>query len=77
MPVSIDDSSQVEPIPARVTYISPQAEYTPPELYNRDNREKLLFMLEATPNAMPEKLHPGLPVDVRVERRADKQPENQ
>ena len=32
---------------ARVTYLSPQPEYTPPILYNRDNRAKLVFMVEA------------------------------
>lgn len=53
-------------IPAHVSYVSPKAEYTPPELYNRDNRERLLFMLEATPDATPEKLHPGQPVDVSI-----------
>jgi HlyD family secretion protein len=51
---------------ARVTYISPKAEYSPPQLYNRDNRERLLFMIEATPDAKPEELHPGQPVDVTV-----------
>lgn len=53
-------------IPATVTYIAPQAEYSPPELYNRDNRAKLLFMVEATPDRSPEIIHPGLPVDVRI-----------
>ena len=55
-------------MPAHVTYISPQAEYSPPELYNRDNREKLLFMLEATPDKTPERIHPGLPVDVAIDK---------
>lgn len=64
--VIIDDGTGA-PIPAHVTYVSPQAEYSPPELYNRDNRDKLLFMLEATPDATPERVHPGQPVDVRVD----------
>jgi HlyD family secretion protein len=51
-------------ISAHVTYVAPQAEYSPPELYNRDNRERLLYMLEATPDSSPELLHPGQPVDV-------------
>ncbi len=51
---------QANPVPPRTFYVSPKAEYTPPELYNnRDNRERLLFMLEATPDATPEKLHPA------------------
>ncbi|MGE3623354.1 MAG: HlyD family secretion protein, partial [Bdellovibrionales bacterium] len=53
-------------IPAHVTYVSPQAEYSPPELYNRDNRARLLYMIEATPDEHPELVHPGQPVDVLV-----------
>ncbi|MDD5586735.1 MAG: HlyD family efflux transporter periplasmic adaptor subunit [Alphaproteobacteria bacterium] len=52
---------------ARVTYVSPKAEYSPPQLYNRDNRERLLFMIEATPDDAPQAFHPGQPVDVIVE----------
>ncbi len=63
-PVTINETGSMTPIPAHITYIAPQAEYSPPELYNRDNREKLLYMLEATPDAMPERVHPGQPVDV-------------
>jgi len=51
-------------IPAEIRYISPNAEYTPPVLYNRDNRERLLFMVEAYPVKDPEILRPGQPVDV-------------
>jgi HlyD family secretion protein len=50
---------------AVISYVSPQAEYTPPVLYNRDNRAKLVFMIEAV--FRPEDardLHPGQPVDV-------------
>ena len=51
---------------ARVSYLSPQAEYTPPVLYNRDNRAKLVFMVEAVfaSAADARDLHPGQPVDV-------------
>jgi HlyD family secretion protein len=48
-----------------VSYLSPQPEYTPPVLYNRDNRSKLVFMVEATLDpAAARDLHPGQPVDV-------------
>jgi HlyD family secretion protein len=47
--------------------MSPKAEYSPPQLYNRENRERLLFMIEAVPDAAPESLHPGQPVDVTVQ----------
>jgi HlyD family secretion protein len=32
---------------ATVSYLSPQPEYTPPVLYNQDNRAKLVYMVEA------------------------------
>jgi HlyD family secretion protein len=51
-------------IPATVRFVSPQAEYTPPVLYNRENRNRLVFMIEARPTARPEALRPGQPVDV-------------
>ena len=55
------------PIEGRISYLSPQPEYTPPVLYNRENRSKLVFMVEATfPPAIARDLHPGQPVDVSV-----------
>jgi HlyD family secretion protein len=53
------------PLDAHISYLSPQPEYTPPVLYNRDNREKLVFMVEAVFSAADaHDLHPGQPVDV-------------
>jgi len=53
---------------ATISYISPQAEYTPPVIYSRETREKLVFMLEAIPAPTEAAtLHPGQPVDVRLE----------
>lgn len=61
--VRIDGSA--EPLPGRVSFISPEAEYTPPVLYSRDNRNKLVFMVEATFDpTVAATLHPGQPVDV-------------
>ena len=56
------------PLAARVNYLSPQPEYTPPILYNRDNRAKLVFMVEAmfADAAAGRDLHPGQPVDVTL-----------
>lgn len=53
------------PLEGRINYLSPRPEYTPPVLYNRDNRSKLVFMVEASvdPAIAPE-LNPGQPVDV-------------
>jgi HlyD family secretion protein len=53
------------PLAATVSYLSPQPEYTPPVLYNRDNRAKLVYMVEAVFAAgAGADLHPGQPVDV-------------
>jgi HlyD family secretion protein len=54
-------------IPAHISYLSPQPEYTPPVLYNRENRAKLVFMVEAVFDAAdaPD-LHPGQPADVTL-----------
>lgn len=53
--------------PAVITYIAPQAEYTPPVIYSRDNRAKLVFMVEAAfEKPDPTILHPGQPVDVQL-----------
>jgi HlyD family secretion protein len=54
------------PVTARVTFVSPQAEYTPPVLYSRENRDKFVFLVEATfEPAVAAGLHPGQPVDVQ------------
>lgn len=48
-----------------VSFISPQAEYTPPVIYSEESRAKLVFMIEARPP--PERaslLNPGQPVTV-------------
>ena len=54
------------PFSAIVSFISPQAEYTPPVIYNRENRQKLVYLVELSfEPATAAKLHPGQPVDVR------------
>lgn len=55
------------PIRATVRYVATQAEYTPPVIYSQDERSKLVFMVEAWPDAAAAtKLPPGLPVEVRL-----------
>jgi HlyD family secretion protein len=57
------------PLEAEVNYLSPRPEFTPPILYNRDNRAKLVFMVEASMDpAIARDLHPGQPVDVALIR---------
>lgn len=54
-----------EDIAATLSYVSSQAEYTPPVIYSRESRAKLVFMVEARPVAKDAtRLKPGQPVDV-------------
>jgi HlyD family secretion protein len=49
-----------------ISFISPQAEYTPPLIYSESTRAKLVYLIEARPR--PEQaalLSPGEPVEVR------------
>jgi HlyD family secretion protein len=56
-----------DPFIGTVSYISPQAEYTPPVIYSRESRDKLVFMIEAVFDpATSANLHPGQPVDVQL-----------
>ncbi len=57
-------------IAARIRFIAPQAEYTPPVIYSRENRAKLVYLVEAWPDAPNPALHPGLPVEVSLAARA-------
>ncbi len=56
------------PIPARVSYIASEVEFTPPVIYSQENRARLVFLVEAKPEpgaASP--LHPGQPLEVSLE----------
>lgn len=57
-----------DPISAPITYIAPQAEYTPPVIYSKESRAKLVFLVEARPAPTDAvKLHPGQPVAVALQ----------
>ncbi len=65
--VKVSFTGRATPLEARISYLSPKPEYTPPVLYNRENRAKLVFMAEAVLDpAAARDLHPGQPVDVTV-----------
>jgi HlyD family secretion protein len=66
--VSLACSGCGAPIKATIVVIATQPEFTPPIIYSRDSRAKLVFYVEAKPP--PEqavRLHPGQPVDVALE----------
>jgi HlyD family secretion protein len=48
---------------ARIVYVSPRPEFTPPIIYSREARDRLVFLVEAQP-AAGAALVPGQPVDV-------------
>jgi HlyD family secretion protein len=55
------------PINATVSFIADRAEFTPPVLYSRENRAKLVYLVEARPSAeAAARLNPGQPVDVTL-----------
>lgn len=64
--VSVDGVA--EPFVGKVSFISPQAEYTPPVIFSRESRAKLVFKIEIVfdPQVGAD-LHPGQPVDVHLE----------
>ena len=54
------------PFSGVVSFISPQAEYTPPVIYSKESRQKLVYLIELTfDQATAVQLHPGQPVDVQ------------
>ena len=63
-PVTVRCDGCASTVAAKVAFIAPQAEYTPPVIYSRENRAKLVFLVEARPDTPDPALHPGLPVEV-------------
>ena len=47
---------------ARIVYVSPRPEFTPPVIYSRETRDRLVYLVEARPSV---RLNPGQPVDVQ------------
>jgi HlyD family secretion protein len=56
------------PTTATVRYISPRAEFTPPVIYSREQRARMVFMIEARPAGDLAQLRVGQPVDIALER---------
>lgn len=55
------------PFQATISFIADQAEFTPPVLYSKENRAKLVYLVEARPALdIAARLNPGQPVDVTL-----------
>jgi HlyD family secretion protein len=65
--VSIHCDGCAADVPATLSYVSTEAEFTPPIIYSNETRGKLVYMIEARP-ALDDKvkLKPGQPVSVRL-----------
>jgi HlyD family secretion protein len=65
-PVQVSVDGVAEPFAGKVSFVSPKAEFTPPVIYSRESRAKLVFMIEAVFDpTVAKRLHPGQPVDLR------------
>ncbi|MER9217432.1 HlyD family efflux transporter periplasmic adaptor subunit [Mesorhizobium sp. M0644] len=51
-------------VKARVSYVSPDSEFTPPVIYSLETRQKLVYLVEARPEGDASALQPGQIVDV-------------
>lgn len=63
--VSCDGEACADPLPATVSFVAREPQFTPPVIYSLDQREKLVFLVEARLDA-PGPIRPGMPVDVRI-----------
>jgi len=65
--VTVNCDGCAAPFAASIQFIADRAEFTPPVLYSKENRAKLVYLVEAKPApADASRLHPGQPVDVTL-----------
>jgi HlyD family secretion protein len=65
--ISIHVDGRGDTVPASITFVSKEVEYTPPVIYSDENRAKLVFMIIARPAAdQAATLHPGQPIKVTM-----------
>lgn len=66
-PVNLSCDGCEKTLTGKITFIAPEAEFTPPIIYSNDNRHKLVFMVEAKTNVQDAHLlHPGQPIQVQL-----------
>lgn len=65
--IAVSFDGATAPVRATINYVSAQAEFTPPVIYSQQTRAKLVYLVEAAfAPADAVKLHPGQPVEVRL-----------
>jgi HlyD family secretion protein len=50
---------------ATISFIAVTAEFTPPVIYSRESRAKLVYLIEARPDDTAQPWHPGQPVEAQ------------
>ena len=65
--VAVSCDGCADGLTAVIDLIATDAEFTPPVLYSKDSRTKLVFRIEAKPQGAATALKPGQPIDVRLE----------
>ncbi|MGH6950436.1 MAG: HlyD family secretion protein [Vitreimonas sp.] len=63
--VSVSCDGCGEAFAATVSFVAREPQFTPPIIYSLDQRDKLVFLVEARLGA-PGPVRPGMPVDVRI-----------
>ncbi len=54
-----------EDLPATISFVAREPQFTPPVIYSLEHRQKLVYLIEARLDA-PGAIRPGVPVDVRL-----------
>ena len=60
------DAFPEQPFPGKITYISPEAEFTPKNVQTKEDRVKLVFGVKVEIENKDGLLKPGLPADAVV-----------
>jgi HlyD family secretion protein len=69
--VSVSCDGCADGLTAEIDLIATEAEFTPPVLYSKDSRDKLVFRIEARPIGAAMDIKVGQPVDVRLTSTAE------
>jgi HlyD family secretion protein len=64
--ISLACDGCAEGLAAEIAFVATQAEFTPPIIYSKDSREKLVFRVDARPLGEAAALNVGQPLDVRL-----------
>lgn len=63
--VSVSCDGCMQAFEGRVSFVAQEPQFTPPVIYSLDQRDKLVFLVEARFDT-PTTIRPGAPVDVRI-----------